>query len=320
MTSPTKLTAVPAWTFFLPYLIVPVTLVFLLANYLGHWQLQHVLPQSSEKIFVFGIIFENPHIIASNLIMLDKEYLHFYRTQLIVRVSVVALLSLALIFVAGPRAFYTFFYAFTVYHVARQQMGIGKMFNRQPSRAYTMWAWAFVAISLMISVGVGYFKTGPSLVPVDIVRVVIIYGTYGLVIAGATLVWLLKSQIGRYYLVANMGLLVATTLCFLNGMPFFAILLPRIVHDTTAFLIYTNHDFNRNTPVPQHFLYRATHGLFPIWLTCILVAISWGALVTYSGKLWVIFIVIVLTLMHYITEAFTWKTGSLHRRYLKIGF
>lgn len=101
-------------------------------------------------------------------------------------------------------------------------------------------------------------------------------------------------------------------------MPLLAILLPRAVHDSTAFIIYTNHDTNRNTPVPRHFIYRATAGLLPIWLTCILIAILWGALVTYSGQPWVIFLVIALTLIHYITEAITWKTGSLHRQYLKI--
>ncbi len=306
------------WAFFIPYSVVPLALLFIVVNYIGGWHLQDALPQSAESIFVLGIIFENPHIIASNLMLLDKEYLQFYRWKLFVRVSLVIIFCIILIWTLGARAFYTFFYAWTVYHVARQQIGIGKMLNRAQSRSYTVWGWIFIVVSLAISVGIGYFKAQPAFISTATIKHVIIFGSVGLVISGVALMLILKSSIGRLYLLANIGLIVGTTLCYLQGMPLLAILLPRAVHDITAFIIYTNHDTNRNTPVPRHFLYRSTHGVLPIWLTCIIVAISWAAMVTYSGKAWVIYLVIALTLLHYISEAFTWKTGSLHRQYLKI--
>ncbi len=317
MTASTKAVArIPIWLLFVPYIIVPSMLIIILGNYFGNFGLQARLPQSPEQIFVLGIIFENPHIIASNVMLLDREYLTYYRRDLIIRLGLVAAISILVIAVLGERAFYTLFYGWTIYHVARQQLGIGKMLNRASSRLYAVWSWLFIAGALMVAVGVGFFKTTSLPLSSDLLSAIIIAWTALVVIAGLLLCFQIDNTPARLFLIANVSLLAASTLAFLAGLPLLAILLPRIVHDTTAFIIYINHDTNRNTPVAKHFLYKTFHGVLPIWLTLILLALIWGGLVTYSGFNWMILIIIALTLAHYTTEGFTWKFGSLHRKYL----
>lgn len=306
------------WMLFIPYAIVPIILTLVIANLVGNWNLQRILPQSAEQIFVLGIIFENPHIIASNIMLLDKEYLRFYRRPLIARLGLVTIVCIALAATLGIRAFFTFFYAWTIYHVARQQIGIGKMLNRQPSRLYEAWSWLFLTSSLLIAFGVGYFRADDVPISPDLIRTVICLATAATVIVGLMGMTRLKRREGRLFILANLLLLVGATVCYLQGMPLLAILLPRIVHDTSAFIIYINHDTNRNQPQAKHFLYRATSSYLPIWATLIAVALLWGGVVTYSGHNWVIWLVIGLTLAHYCTEAFTWKHGSLHRRYVRL--
>jgi hypothetical protein len=96
------------------------------------------------------------------------------------------------------------------------------------------------------------------------------------------------------------------------------VLLPRMVHDISAFMIYISHDTNRNLDRPKLFLYRATQTVMPIWTALVLVSVSWGAVVTYSGLKVLFWMAVSLALMHYMTEIFIWKRGSLHRRYIHI--
>jgi hypothetical protein len=91
-----------------------------------------------------------------------------------------------------------------------------------------------------------------------------------------------------------------------------------MVHDISAFMIYISHDTNRNLERPKLFLYRATQTIMPIWTALLLVSVSWGAVVTYSGLKVLFWIAVSLALMHYMTEIFIWKHGSLHRRYIHI--
>lgn len=307
---------IPIWLLFLPYIIVPSILCIIIANHFGNFGLQARIPQSPEQIFVLGIIFENPHIIASNIMLLDREYLAYYRRDLIIRLGLVATISLFVIVLLGDRVFYTLFYGWTIYHVARQQLGIGKMLNQATSRLYEIWSSLFIGGALAVAIGVGFFKTTSLPISSAKLSAAIILWTALVAIGGFILCFQINNPPGRLFLIANVSLLAVSTLAFLAGLPLLAILLPRIVHDTTAFIIYINHDMNRNTPVAKHFLYKTFHGVLPIWLTLVLLALIWGGLVTYSGINWMILIIIALTLAHYTTEGFTWKFGTLHRKYL----
>ena len=127
----------------------------------------------------------------------------------------------------------------------------------------------------------------------------------------------LENRQGKLFLAANVALVLTAVLALYTGFPLFVILLPRIVHDTTAFIIYINHETNRSTPRRKLFLYRAIPSL-PIWATLLTFSLLWGAALTYSGTWITVWIAIGLALVHYLTEAFTWRHGSLHRKYLRL--
>jgi hypothetical protein len=304
--------------FFIPYAVVPFVLVIVLANWLIGWNLQETLPTSTASLIIFGLIFENPHIIASNLGLMNREYLKFYRRKLIIGVVLLIAVSLSLLIVAGERGFFTFFYTWTIYHVVRQQVGMGKLLNKQPSRLYEIWGWMYLAGSLAVAIGVGFFRDSMISVPGDIVRTSIYLISVATIAMGTIVFFRLKSRPGRYYLLANQLLLVSVVICYLQQIPLFAVLLPRMVHDISAFMIYISHDTNRNLERPKLFLYRATQTIMPIWTALLLVSVSWGAVVTYSGLKVLFWIAVSLALMHYMTEIFIWKHGSLHRRYIHI--
>lgn len=307
----------PVKLLFAPYAIVFLALITIFIDYILKLDLQNIFPTSAEQLLVLGIIFENPHIVASNVMMLNGEYLQFYKRQLIIGLSLVVGLSVVLITLFGVKAFLTFFYTWTIYHVIRQQIGIGKMVNRQSSRVYTIWSWLFLMISLAIAFSVGYFHTDTLIVPRQTLLLAISILLSLFLVFSLVCLMRLKNRQGRLFLTANVALILTAVLSLFAGFPLFVILLPRIVHDTTAFIIYINHETNRSTPHRKLFLYRAIPSL-PIWATLLTFSLLWGAALTYSGTWITVWIAIGLALVHYLTEAFTWRHGSLHRKYLRL--
>ena len=306
----------PIKLLFAPYTVVFVALITIFANYLLKLGLQNIFPTSAEQLLVLGIIFENPHIVASNVMMLNREYLQFYKRKLVVGLCLIIGLSLVLITLFGVKAFLTFFYTWTIYHVIRQQIGIGKMINRESSRMYTIWSGFFLVISLVIAFSVGYLHADTlSVSKQTLLLSLSVLLSLFLVFSVICLVRLENRQ-GKLFLAANVALIFTAVFSLYAGFPLFVILLPRIVHDTTAFIIYINHETNRSTPYKKLFLYTAIPSL-PIWATLLTFSLLWGAALTYSGTWITVWIAIGLALVHYLTEAFTWRHGSLHRKYLR---
>ena len=115
---------------------------------------------------------------------------------------------------------------------------------------------------------------------------------------------------------------------------FLAILVPRLVHDATAYTFYVTHDYNRHHAKPHNFMYRIGR-LFHIPLLIVLPLSSFAlafALQAYGDdfishlsdfffgvsihKVITLGLLGYLALMHYYTEAFTWKNDSPYRRYI----
>ena len=63
----------PIKLLFAPYTVVFVALITIFANYLLKLGLQNIFPTSAEQLLVLGIIFENPHIAASNVMILQTK-------------------------------------------------------------------------------------------------------------------------------------------------------------------------------------------------------------------------------------------------------
>jgi hypothetical protein len=116
---------------------------------------------------------------------------------------------------------------------------------------------------------------------------------------------------------------------------FFAILMPRLVHDATAYIFYVTHDYNKHHQHPQNFIYRiakqcrlSVFVVLPLlsFLLAFVLQAYGDSLVSYLTQVLfgaeirqvvTIGLLGYLALMHYYTEAFTWKQGSPYRQFIR---
>jgi hypothetical protein len=285
---------------------------------------------------LFQIIFGTPHIIASSILLAsNRDYVDVYKTKILVMTA-----ALAVIFGVGSlfipyRAFYVLVAGWTVYHVLKQQHGVARGVCRLPDWAFYLLLWLSVAAGLLIYIGI-FLKNS-----LDVQQVTGIKN-----IAGSLCVALLLSALycqryvttafGRWFMWSNMLLVLSSFFLYMEQYYFLAILVPRLVHDATAYIFYVTHDYNKHHQQPQNFIYRLARQcrlsifivlpLLSFFLAFVLQAYG-DNIVSYLTQ--VIFGVEIrkaitlgllgyLALMHYYTESFTWKQGSPYRQF--IGF
>jgi uncharacterized membrane protein len=130
--------------------------------------------------------------------------------------------------------------------------------------------------------------------------------------------------------------MVGSVIMFLAGYPLFAILIPRFLHDLTAFTFYVSHDRNRAIAGKRNVLYRP----FPrgkIWwlLTLPFIAVGLSAALERGADEVVngildaalgvridrpvsLGVVGFLALLHYAFESFTWKRSSPYQSFVNL--
>jgi hypothetical protein len=109
---------------------------------------------------------------------------------------------------------------------------------------------------------------------------------------------------------------------------------PRLVHDATAYIFYMTHDYNRHHTNPQNFIYRyAKRCNIHVFVVLPVCSFFLAFVLQAYGDTWIYFLTNFffgveihkavtlgflgyLALMHYYTEAFTWKQGSPYRRFI----
>ncbi len=298
--------------------------------------LSRALPRNPNKYLAFQLLFGTPHIIASSVILAtNRDYFRAYR----VRLALLTLLILAF-FGAGSLfiplgVFLAVVGVATVLHVLRQQIGLGKGLCRLRGRLYDAWGWTLVVLGSVI-----YYPlySDQELSP----------GAAGLI---SGMVWALAALAvaltlachprvaagtGRLYLWANALMVLQSALLYAWGYPFLAILGPRLVHDLTAFTFYVTHDVNRHGAEPQNLLYRLAGklGLGVFWVSPVVAVLLTYLIVRFADPLTQLvaepvlgysppraagFLVAgYLGLLHYYTEAFTWREGSPYRRHVAL--
>ncbi len=110
------------------YAIIPLCLLLQwFDGWFWHGFLQQNLPSSPKQFLLFQIIFGTPHIVASSILLVSNtEYLKCYKSKLILMTAVIAIVfGVGSLFIP-----YTVLYvavaAWTVYHVLKQQLGVGR--------------------------------------------------------------------------------------------------------------------------------------------------------------------------------------------------
>ncbi len=316
------------------YAVVPLCL---LAMFLDRWvwngDLVRLLPTSPERFFVFQLLFGTPHIIASSVILFsNKNYVRSYWLRL-------TLLTVLILLFFGVGSLFLPYHVFlaivgavTVLHVIKQQVGIGKGMCRMTSWVYDAWGWTLIAFGSILYFAIyawrrfsegGLYWTHVTLWGLAAVALVLTVVCHVRI----------TSRLGRMYLWANAVLILQSGMFYGMGYSFLAILGPRLVHDVTAFTFYIAHDVNMHGGHPKNWLYRAASklGLGIFWVCpAIAMLLTWAidrfaqpvtelllAPTGYDLPYAASFLVVgYLGLLHYYTEAFTWKRGSEYREHV----
>jgi hypothetical protein len=320
------------------YAIIPASLLAVAVDRTvlgGH--LAETLPRSPDSFLLLALVFGTPHIVASNLILFTTpEYLRFYRRRLVV-ISLTLLVAVVTAGLLLPRdVVFALIAGWTVTHVVKQQIGIGNISARLSGPWFRLWAVCGIASGIVFynAIFLSHRLTGPW---AGAVRGTVAVLTAVVALVTLVLVTRVERPLGRRWVWGNGGVMVFAGLLFLAGYPFFAILIPRFVHDLTAFAFYVNHDVNRSRAGLSSWLLRPFDRL-PLGavLALPLIAIGISALLERPADAWFnavlrgltgheisrpvsLGIVGFLGLLHYAFESFTWKDPSPYRRHVGIG-
>jgi len=318
------------------YLIVPLCLIAVWLDQYGfHHVLRDSLPSSPSHFLLFNVLFGTPHILASNLLLFGHaDYVRAYQRKLLgMTLFIIVFFGVGSLFIPY-RVLYVISACWTVYHVLKQQHGIAKAVCRLPGPAFYLQLWLSISAGIFVYLGV-FLKN--SLTPEQaewVLQAASVLIALLVISTGYCQRWV-KGSMGLRFLWANTLLVVCSGYVYSQGYYFLAILMPRLVHDITAYSFYVTHDVNRHDADTAHPLYRwAVAWKVPVALVIPLLSFALTFLLQTYGDAWVNFILRTLfatevykavtlgligyfALMHYYTEAFAWSAGSPLRRYIR---
>lgn len=317
------------------YAIIPICLIVEWFDILL-WQgsLREILPSRPEHFMLFQLLFGTPHIIASALILTsNREYFGYYRHRIMMMTLILAVFfGIGSLFIPY-RVFYIMVAAWTVYHVLKQQHGIARGVCKLPVWPYRLLLGLSVGAGLLIYLGI-FLKN--SLEPELAEWTRHIAGVLTLILLLATVLCqrYVKTGLGKVFLWSNTMLVVSTFYFFVQQYYFLAILVPRLVHDATAYVFYVTHDYNRHGRQARNFIYRWAQACnIPMLLVLPLLSFGAALLLHQYGDAAIEFlteflfgveirkvvsvgVIGYLALLHYYTEAFTWKNDSPYRKFI----
>ncbi|MGZ5010527.1 MAG: hypothetical protein ACXV74_06155 [Methylobacter sp.] len=319
------------------YAIIPLCLLLQLFDG-WFWQgfLQQNLPSNPKHFLLFQVVFGTPHIVASSILLVSNtEYLKLYKLKIILMTAaIIVVFGVGSLFIPY-KALYMTVAAWTVYHVLKQQLGVGRSLYRLPDWVFYLLLWMSVTAGIFIYIGI-FMKNSLDAQLLEWVKLVAGGLCVGLVCIALLCERYLTTQSGRYFLWFNVLLVLSSFYLFIQQYYFLAILIPRLVHDATAYIFYVVHDYNKHRRQPQNFMYRyAARCHLPVFIVLPLCSIALAFVLQSYGdsavnaitelffgveirKAITLGLLGYLALMHYYTEAFTWKQGSPYRRF--IGF
>lgn len=297
--------------------------------------IREALPHNPDHLLIYGLLFGWPHILASNVILAtNAEYRNVYGKR-----AVIASLIIIAFFVIGnfalPYVVLSVVAATaTIIHVLKQQIGIGAGAARLKGWLYPAWGWTGILA------GVALYNT--LYLEDDLASYERVLGLTSLALTGVVVILAvachrrITSRMGKTFLWSNTALVVVPVTLHFAGYDIFALAIPRIIHDTTAFAFYVAHDHNRHRGAPKNPLFRAAAripgGIY--WVSpALAVGLAFGIERYGDGLLDVITagasssafpqaasigVLGFLAMLHYYTEAFTWKAGSPYRRHVSI--
>jgi hypothetical protein len=308
------------------YLVIPATILVVVADLLFFGgSIKSALPDRPDLWAFWTVIFNLPHIIASIITFADKEYATYYKKQLIIGSALCLFLAAGIPFIFGNMAAFVVMASYTMYHVMMQQYGIGLMMLwLKPDSGYHYWR-----ISSIIGASLLFLLVySREHIPSDIITFIKAIITVSIVFSW----WFTFGLYGKakekdsaqgiafWYFVGNSCMMTVCYLFFLSGYHAFVIVIPRVIHDITAYIIYTVHDHNRNRDKPNNIIYAPFIAAgIPALLLCAPISIGIGyVLMRYHSQGFITTLVFFLIFFHYYIEGHVWRKGTPHRRH--VGF
>jgi hypothetical protein len=318
------------------YAIIPLCLLIKWADGLfwGDYLLTH-LPSSPTHFVLFQILFGTPHIVASAILLSsNREYLRFYQFKILAMTAfIIVFFGIGSLFIPY-KVLYIITACWTVYHVLKQQHGIGKGVCRLPGWAFYLMLWLSVLAGIFIYMGV-FLKNSLEPQQAEWIRQIAAGLTVLLVVASVACQRYVPSTFGKCFLWANTLLIVSSFYLFTQQYYFLAILIPRLVHDATAYIFYVTHDYNKHHQQPQNWIYQyAARCHVHVFIVLPVLSFALAFLLQAYGddlvniiteylfgteiyKAITLGLLGYLALMHYYTEAFVWAAGSPLRQYIR---
>lgn len=300
------------------------------------WQdfLKQHLPSSPTHFLLFQLLFGTPHIIASSVLLASNaEYVDRYKKPVLLMTAAVALIfGLGSLFVPY-RFFYIAVAAWTVFHVLKQQHGVARGICRLPDWAFHWLLWLSVAAGIVIYMGI-FLKNSLTVQQAEWLRQVAAALCIGLVLSAISCQRHVETLFGKCFLWANVLLVVSSFYFYSLHYYFLAILVPRLVHDITAYSFYVTHDYNKHRQQPQNAIYRgAAFCRLPVVVVLPLLSFMLAFILQGYGDATVerltrylfdveihrvvtVGVLGYLALLHYYTEGFIWKRDSPCRRFI----
>lgn len=305
------------WIFWI-YVLVPLSLLVVGIDqfWLG-LKIRNFLPTRPDIILFISMSFNLPHIVASHLILFDKEYGSFYGRKLSLGIPLVFLGTAVVSYFLGYYFLFTVIALTTVYHVLMQQIGITRWYLGKAGFPFQAWRWLSIIMFIVF-----YFLL---YLPEEVVGIPWKQkALHGLWLAMIPLTFFAYqasrssvSQRGVYLIAVNHVLFALSFLFYERGYPFLAFFMIWGVHNLTAFSIYSLHNRNRNLEGPKNLIFQAIGSRGSVSLMALTPLLGVGI----AGLLWLIWqkhpsfglILVMINLSHYFTESFTWKSKTPHR-------
>lgn len=309
------------------YAVVPLVCAVMLLDrlVLGSYLQRSVLPVVPEDCALWTVLFGMPHVIAGLFTMADHEYLGYYRRRF--RMPLLCFGAISVAAATGPGQL-TFCIAlwlgfYTVTHLLTQQIGLTFTMLRKPSLAWMrLWKWTMLLLGVLVYAGL-YLDTNlptASLGGFDPHALVVLGGAAllaPLLVSTAVLAGRAVDRCAVVYVWSNWAMMAAALAAFAWHYSVFIVVIPRIIHDLTAYLVYFNHDSNRNAQRRHNLLYRRVRPgrKIAFW---ILPIVSIGLAYALQSNEFPLFIAMnfFLTFMHYHIESVVWRRPHMHRQFL----
>ena len=317
------------------YAIMPLCLVIqLLDQFAFQHVLRDMLPSSPSHFLLFQVLFGTPHIIASNLLLASHwDYLTAFKSRIIgMSLFIIAFFGIGSLFIPYE-VLYVITACWTVYHVLKQQHGIAKGVCRLPLPAFYLQLGLSVSAGIFIYLGI-FMKNSLTQSEAELVFKIASVLTIGLLLSTFYCQKYPPDRFGSWFLWANSLLVISSWYLYGQHYYFLAILIPRLVHDMTAYSFYVSHDVNRHQTQPTTGFYKLADNcrlpvglvlpLLSFLLTFLLQAygddavnfITQTLFATQIYKAVTLGLIGYLALMHYYTEAFVWSADSPLRRFI----